>query len=70
VLCLVAAGTAAGCAEKPFLSSGDATSAAVGYSSDLAAATAVARDHCARYERVPRYLSSQQNIAYFACERP
>lgn len=70
LLGLVMAGAMAGCAEKPFLSSGDANSAAVGYSSDLAAATAVAREHCARYERVPRYLSSQQNIAYFACENP
>ncbi|MGH7032009.1 MAG: hypothetical protein ACREE9_11770 [Stellaceae bacterium] len=70
MLCLIAAGAAAGCAGKPFLSSGDANSAAVGYIGNLGAATAVAREHCARYERVPRYLSSQQNIAYFACARP
>ncbi len=59
---------AAGCAEKPYLSDGSATSAEVGYSRDLAAATEVARQHCARYDKVPRYLNSSENIAYFACE--
>lgn len=62
--------TAAGCAEKPFLSAGNANEAQVGYSHDLAAATEVAREHCARYERVPRFLDSSNNIAYFACEHP
>ncbi len=68
-LCLIVAGATLGCAEKPFLSSGDASSAAVGYSGDLVAATAVARQHCARYERVPRFLDAEENIAYFACEK-
>jgi hypothetical protein len=68
-LCLVLVGAAAGCAEKPFLSSGDANSAAVGYGDDLAAATAVARQHCLSYDRVPRFLDAEENIAYFACER-
>ena len=65
---LVIGGNACGCAEKPFLSAGDANSAEVGYSRDLAAATEVAKEHCARYEKVPRYLDSSENIAYFACE--
>jgi hypothetical protein len=58
-----------GCAGKPFLSAGNANSAEVGYGGDLAAATEVAREHCARYEKVPRYLDSSDNIAFFACER-
>ncbi len=57
-----------GCAEKPFLSAGDAKSAEVGYGRDLTAATEVAKEHCARYDRVPRFLDSSENIAYFACE--
>jgi hypothetical protein len=61
---------AGGCVEKPFLSAGNANSAEVGYTRDLAAATEVAREHCARYEKVPRYLDSSENIAYFACEKP
>jgi hypothetical protein len=59
-----------GCTAQPFLSAGNANSAEVGYSSDLAAATEVAREHCARYEKVPRYLDSADNIAFFACEKP
>ena len=71
LLSLVAiAGIAAGCATKPFLSAGNANSAEVGYGTDLAAATEVAREHCARYEKVPRYLDSSENIAFFACEKP
>jgi hypothetical protein len=65
---LVLAAAATSCAEKPYLSAGDAKSAEVGYTRDLAAATEVAREHCARYEKVPRYLDSSENIAYFACE--
>jgi hypothetical protein len=61
---------AAGCAEKPFLSAGDATSAEVGFSRDLNAATAVAQEHCARYEKVARFLDASEDLAYFACERP
>lgn len=60
---------AAGCTPKPFLSAGDANSAEVGYGGrDLTAATEVAREHCARYEKVPRYLDSSENIAFYACE--
>ena len=72
VLCVILAGwVAAGCAGKPYLTSGDANSAAVGYSgNDPAVATAVAKDACARYERVPRFLNAQENVAYFACEPP
>jgi hypothetical protein len=58
-----------GCAGRPFLSAGDANTAEVGYGGDLAAATEVASEHCARYEKVPRYLDSSENIAFFACEK-
>jgi hypothetical protein len=72
VLCVIlVGGAAAGCAGKPYLASGDANSAAVGYGgNDPAVATAVAKDACARYERVPRFLNAQENVAYFACEPP
>ena len=70
VLCLIAAASATvGCPGKPYLSDGDANSAAVGYiGDDVASTTAVAKEHCARYERVPRFLDAQENIAHFACE--
>jgi hypothetical protein len=71
LLCLIlAGGGAAGCAGKPSLIAGDANSAEVRYGSDLAATTAVAKDACARYEKVPRFLAAQDNVAYFHCERP
>ena len=72
ILCaILVAAAAAGCAGQPYLSSGDADSAAVGYSgNDPAVATPVAKDACARYERVPRFLNAQENVAYFACEHP
>ena len=70
--CLILAGeVAASCAPKPFLSSGDANSATVGYAGgNLAAATAVANSHCARYERIARFLEAQEDMAYFECHRP
>lgn len=67
-LLLLGAAAASGCAEKPFLSEGDANSAQVGFSRDLVAATEVAKQHCASYEKVPRFLDASANIAYFACE--
>jgi hypothetical protein len=70
LLCVIAVGGAAvGCPGKPYLSDGDANSASVGFiNNDIAATTAVAAEHCARYERVPRFLDAEENIAHFACE--
>jgi hypothetical protein len=64
---------ALGCActgPKPFLLLGNASSAQVGYSGDIEGATLVARQHCAQYERVPRFLDAQENVAFFDCVRP
>ena len=55
---------------KPFLMQGDASSAQVGYAGDIEGATLVAKQHCARYERVPKFLEAQENIAFFDCVRP
>jgi hypothetical protein len=55
---------------KPFLLQGDANSAQVGYSGEIEGATLVARQHCAQYERVPRFLEAQENVAFFDCVRP
>lgn len=71
LLLLAAAGLGGACAvEKPFLLQGDANSAQVGFSSDMAGATLVATRHCAQYERVPRFLEAQENVAFFDCVRP
>jgi hypothetical protein len=55
---------------KPFLLQGDANAAQVGYSGEIESATLVARQHCAQYERVPRFLEAQENVAFFDCVRP
>jgi hypothetical protein len=71
VLVLLVVASAAGCiGEKPFLLQGDANSAQVGFSGDVEGATLVAKQHCAQYERVPRFLEAEENIAYFDCVRP
>jgi len=62
---------APGCAgPKPFLLQGDAGSAQVGYSGTIDDATAVARKHCAQYERVPRFVEAGENVAFFDCVPP
>ena len=55
---------------QPFLLQGDASSAEIGYSGDVAGAMPVARRHCAQFERVPHLLEAQQNIAFFDCVKP
>jgi hypothetical protein len=62
--------TAACAGPKPFLLQGDANSVQVGYSGSLEAATLVAKQHCAQYERVPRFLEAEENVALFDCVRP
>jgi hypothetical protein len=55
---------------KPFLLQGDASSAQVGYSGDVERAALVAKQHCAQFERVPRFLEAEENVAFFDCVRP
>jgi len=71
LLLVLASGVGAACTgPKPFLLQGDASSAQVGYAGDIEGATLVAKQHCARYERVPKFLEAQENIAFFDCVRP
>ena len=58
------------CAGKPFLLEGDSNHAWVAYAGDIESATAVAKRHCAPFERVPRFREIQENVAYFECVRP
>jgi len=58
------------CAGKPFLLEGDSSHAWVAYAGDIESATAVAKRHCAPFERVPRFREIQENVAYFECVRP
>jgi len=71
-LALILCGSlSAGCSgAKPFLLSGDAKGAEVGYAEDPASTLPLAKAHCAAYERVPRLLQAQANIAYYQCYQP
>ena len=58
-----------GClSQKPFLQAGDAASAEIMYSGDVANALPIARQHCAGYNRTPRLVETTPGIAYFACD--
>lgn len=71
VCAFIAGSLAVACAsEEPFLIEGNAYSAQVGFSHDLEGATRVARRHCAQYERVPRFLEAEENVAFFDCVLP
>jgi hypothetical protein len=64
-------GLLAACTAPPaLLLESDANSAKISYSGDIAGATAVAKRHCARYERVPRLQMANMDTAYFACVKP
>lgn len=67
LLPLAAVMFAGGCESHASLDKGDARGAVVMYSGDLDAATAVARRHCAGYERQPRLVGTAIGTAYFDC---
>jgi hypothetical protein len=71
LLLVLVGGLLAACSGAPaILVQGDAKSAEVAYRGDLPSATAIARRHCARYERIPRLLGADLDTAYFDCVRP
>lgn len=71
LLLILLAGSLAGCSSpRAILVQGDAKSATVAFRGSLKTATAVAKRHCARYERVPRLLGTDVGTAYFDCVRP
>jgi hypothetical protein len=68
---ILCGGVLAGCSgPRPFLLSGDANGAEIAYATDLATTLPLAKAHCAAYERVPRLLQAQENIAYYECHKP
>jgi len=51
----------------PFVREGGANSVEVTFSGNVANALPLAREHCARYERVPRLVASEADLAIFDC---
>jgi hypothetical protein len=71
IIAVLATSLSSACAgPKPFLLQGDARAAQVGFTGDIDSATLVAKQHCAQYERVPRFLEAEENVAFFDCVRP
>jgi len=66
----VVAAVLSGClTSQPFLQQGDASSAEIVYSGDLAKTLPIASRHCASYERVARLVDASPWLAYYACDR-
>ena len=60
-----------GCApESAVVLQGDSGGVDVRFSGGIDNANAAAKLHCARFERVPRYLYTDAEHAYYACDRP
>jgi len=70
VFVVLLVGLGGACAGQAFLLDGDAYYARVAYAGDMESATAVAKRHCAPFERVPRFREFQEDSAYFDCVRP
>jgi hypothetical protein len=54
----------------PFVRQGDTKSVEISYSGDVSTALPLARQHCARFERVPRLVNAGPDIADFDCVSP
>jgi hypothetical protein len=65
--CLAVATLSACMGPRAFLKQGDATSAEIANSGDTEGALRIARQHCARFERVPQLVETGPDVAYFAC---
>ena len=70
LLLAVIGGLGSACVAKPALLEGNADSAVVSYGRDLTGATALAKRHCAGFERVAQLRETGENLAYFDCVRP
>jgi hypothetical protein len=53
----------------PFVREGNAESVEIGFIGDVANAMPVARKHCARFDRVPRYVQPTLDGGLFECVR-
>jgi hypothetical protein len=63
-------GTSAFGGPGPFVREGNAASVEIGFIGDAANAMPLARKHCARFERVPRYVQPTLDGGLFECIRP
>jgi hypothetical protein len=65
------AGLPAACLpSRAYLQGGDEYSAQIIYAGDFENVMRVAREHCARFERVPRLTDREAQLARFDCVAP
>lgn len=68
VAALLAAAAATACRQtQAFILSGDAAGAEISYADSPAETLALARQHCAQFEKVPHLMSSGTNVAVYHC---
>ena len=68
LLVSVEAATLMGCAgPQPFVRDGDPNSVQIVYYGDVASAMPLARKHCGQFERRPRLVSRDTEVALFDC---
>ncbi|HEX3952239.1 MAG TPA: hypothetical protein VHW90_01615 [Stellaceae bacterium] len=61
----------AGCsAAHPYIHAGDANSVEVGFGGNVDTTLPLAREHCARFEKVPRFVDATTDFADYRCVRP
>ena len=58
-----------GCTAHPVIRSGDANSVEVSYAGSVAGALPLARQHCAQFERIPRFVEADEDLTVFECVR-
>jgi len=63
-------GTGAFGGPGPFVREGNAASVEIGFTGDVSTAMPLARKHCARFDRVPRYVEPTLDGGLFECVRP
>jgi hypothetical protein len=64
-------GLAASCLpSRAHLNGGDADWVEISYAGDFANVEKLARAHCARFERVPRLIDREEQLARFDCVKP
>ena len=54
----------------PSIRQGDANSVEISYSGDIASTLPLARQHCARFERVPELAQKGIDVADYDCVKP
>jgi hypothetical protein len=70
VLSIAGAGLSGCTGPSAFIRDGGPDTVDISYRGDVANAMALARRHCAQFERVPQLVRAEHGLAVFECRRP